>query len=123
MPSLVFACADYASVFSYFSLDCVGYPRHLHSFPTRRSSDLVDPMTLAIVRKMMDEKGLLERDDFDDALREVSADGKVKRSEEHTSELQSLTNLVCRLLLEKKNKQTNNDTPQITVSTYARKRR
>src|SRR5437016_10127643 len=32
------------------------------------------------------------------------------RSEEHTSELQSLTNLVCRLLLEKKKKQeeTNN---------------
>src|SRR5262249_59580053 len=29
------------------------------------------------------------------------------RSEEHTSELQSLTNLVCRLLLEKKKKQTN----------------
>src|SRR5437016_10798528 len=27
---------------------------------------------------------------------------KVHRSEEHTSELQSLTNLVCRLLLEKK---------------------
>src|SRR5438046_6215334 len=27
-----------------------------------------------------------------------------KRSEEHTSELQSLTNLVCRLLLEKKKK-------------------
>src|SRR5437016_5789887 len=27
------------------------------------------------------------------------------RSEEHTSELQSLTNLVCRLLLEKKNKE------------------
>src|SRR5437016_11544507 len=27
---------------------------------------------------------------------------KVTRSEEHTSELQSLTNLVCRLLLEKK---------------------
>src|SRR5262249_56217882 len=27
------------------------------------------------------------------------------RSEEHTSELQSLTNLVCRLLLEKKNQQ------------------
>src|SRR5438093_10153261 len=29
------------------------------------------------------------------------------RSEEHTSELQSLTNLVCRLLLEKKKKYTN----------------
>src|SRR5258706_9962720 len=27
----------------------------------------------------------------------------IERSEEHTSELQSLTNLVCRLLLEKKN--------------------
>src|SRR5438046_4164322 len=29
---------------------------------------------------------------------------KADRSEEHTSELQSLTNLVCRLLLEKKKK-------------------
>src|SRR5438093_8120367 len=34
-------------------------------------------------------------------------DEPFERSEEHTSELQSLTNLVCRLLLEKKkNKQT-----------------
>ena len=31
------------------------------------------------------------------------------RSEEHTSELQSLTNLVCRLLLEKKKKKINNE--------------
>src|ERR1019366_10785418 len=30
------------------------------------------------------------------------------RSEEHTSELQSLTNIVCRLLLEKKKKQNTN---------------
>src|SRR5438046_10434232 len=30
--------------------------------------------------------------------------GNLQRSEEHTSELQSLTNLVCRLLLEKKKK-------------------
>src|SRR5438046_7847212 len=30
-----------------------------------------------------------------------------RRSEEHTSELQSLTNLVCRLLLEKKKKKNN----------------
>src|SRR5438093_7156960 len=30
--------------------------------------------------------------------------GRRARSEEHTSELQSLTNLVCRLLLEKKKK-------------------
>src|SRR5258706_9928606 len=33
--------------------------------------------------------------------------GKDVRSEEHTSELQSLTNLVCRLLLEKKKKKKN----------------
>src|SRR5438477_8112354 len=32
----------------------------------------------------------------------------VIRSEEHTSELQSHVNLVCRLLLEKKKKKTNN---------------
>src|SRR2546427_4323420 len=32
------------------------------------------------------------------------------RSEEHTSELQSQSNLVCRLLLEKKNKDTNRAT-------------
>src|SRR5438046_7915617 len=35
---------------------------------------------------------------------------KAGRSEEHTSELQSLTNLVCRLLLEKKKKQKHNKT-------------
>src|SRR5258706_9035742 len=33
-----------------------------------------------------------------------------RRSEEHTSELQSLTNLVCRLLLEKKKKKTRKGT-------------
>src|SRR5258706_2447978 len=33
------------------------------------------------------------------------------RSEEHTSELQSLTNLVCRLLLEKKKKNNNSIDP------------
>src|SRR5437016_9567547 len=32
----------------------------------------------------------------------IAAEVAKKRSEEHTSELQSLTNLVCRLLLEKK---------------------
>src|SRR5262249_62005529 len=44
-------------------------------------------------RKLITEKASLE-------LRPGS------RSEEHTSELQSLTNLVCRLLLEKKKKNT-----------------
>src|SRR5438093_8681166 len=37
----------------------------------------------------------------EDAMRLLSR--HALRSEEHTSELQSLTNLVCRLLLEKKN--------------------
>src|SRR5258706_8874122 len=35
-----------------------------------------------------------------------------KRSEEHTSELQSLTNLVCRLLLEKKKKKRATSVPE-----------
>src|SRR5688500_19091549 len=35
------------------------------------------------------------------------------RSEEHTSELQSPCNLVCRLLLEKKKKKNNNTNPKI----------
>src|SRR5262249_59574073 len=42
----------------------------------------------------------------------VPRDATGLRSEEHTSELQSLTNLVCRLLLEKKNKQTLGSLPR-----------
>src|SRR5216684_7446388 len=37
-----------------------------------------------------------------------------RRSEEHTSELQSRLHLVCRLLLEKKKKKKMNKTPSIT---------
>src|SRR5438093_8872647 len=37
------------------------------------------------------------------------------RSEEHTSELQSLTNLVCRLLLEKKKKKKNQDKKELKI--------
>src|SRR5688572_32023649 len=37
------------------------------------------------------------------------------RSEEHTSELQSQSNLVCRLLLEKKKTNITNTTPTITT--------
>src|SRR2546427_6397278 len=40
------------------------------------------------------------------------------RSEEHTSELQSQSNLVCRLLLEKKKKQTRHAARTYTVSTH-----
>src|SRR2546430_6251404 len=37
-------------------------------------------------------------------LQESQENANAQRSEEHTSELQSQSNLVCRLLLEKKNK-------------------
>src|SRR5207247_9739183 len=40
-------------------------------------------------------------------LDELEAAGVFARSEEHTSELQSRVDLVCRLLLEKKNKRNN----------------
>src|SRR5437016_8558920 len=40
----------------------------------------------------------------EDPQRVAELEAQVSRSEEHTSELQSLTNLVCRLLLEKKKK-------------------
>src|SRR5436853_2555071 len=40
--------------------------------------------------------------DFPDKIK-ASLAGILQRSEEHTSELQSLRHLVCRLLLEKKN--------------------
>src|SRR5258708_22680675 len=41
---------------------------------------------------------------------------RAERSEEHTSELQSPDHLVCRLLLEKKNK--NQDAPSATAPRY-----
>src|SRR5688500_19376586 len=74
----------------------------LHSFPTRRSSDLFNYAEMAYLiapRPFMVERG--HRDG-------VGVDEWVSyefRSEEHTSELQSPCNLVCRLLLEKKKKQ------------------
>src|SRR5438093_13561375 len=76
-------------------------PRELHSFPTRRSSDLVMPRVreareLLLPAQALEDDGRLRRH-----LRALGR-GEAVRSEEHTSELQSLTNLVCRLLLEKK---------------------
>src|SRR5256886_7595279 len=41
------------------------------------------------------------------------------RSEEHTSELQSQSNLVCRLLLEKKNKQNRKPAPRDVLLPHA----
>src|SRR5438046_8912684 len=50
---------------------------------------------------------------FDEARTTAAAPS---RSEEHTSELQSLTNLVCRLLLEKKKKHKNIQTDHRTTT-------
>src|SRR5205809_5877111 len=62
----------------------------LHSFPTRRSSDLARQPPLAQPPPLRTPPG-------------ASHTGRARlRSEEHTSELQSRLHLVCRLLLEKK---------------------
>src|SRR5256885_5322634 len=45
---------------------------------------------------------------------------RIRRSEEHTSELQSPCNLVCRLLLEKKKTQLSFDRGSITHLVYQR---
>src|SRR5207248_10202392 len=98
-------------------------PRHLHSFPTRRSSDLVLGKEPAVhvrggletlrLRQVVSRQGSQRgqrfgTDRFTESragllgVRQRPARDSVKRSEEHTSELQSPYDLVCRLLLEKK---------------------
>src|SRR5438093_1165882 len=85
-----------------------------HSFPTRRSSDLPEGFLLRFPGGSNDDGGFMRRLAVvtlvvlaANALpRAAEAQTPVpralERSEEHTSELQSLTNLVCRLLLETK---------------------
>src|SRR5688572_31517343 len=100
---------------------CYSYRDHrdLHSFPTRRSSDLSSfPKSTcrACTAHTATPGG------FASVIRPTAGTGRScatarrpstsgphsgGRSEEHTSELQSQSNLVCRLLLEKK-KNTNN---------------
>src|SRR5690606_41776815 len=102
---------------------CARPPALPVSFPTRRSSDL-DSLVLeckrfpmmaerqvVVVREAQHLKTIEGLAGYADnptpttvlvlAYKFKSAD-KRKRSEEHTSELQSRENLVCRLLLEKK---------------------
>src|SRR5206468_11761998 len=94
-------------------------PAHLHCFPTRRSSDLE---TRAEGSAMSDEFRHVYRTELTPvsflarsayvfpqktavvhgARRYTYAQLAERRSEEHTSELQSRSDLVCRLLLEKK---------------------
>src|SRR5947207_2611331 len=75
-----------------------GYLRDLHSFPTRRSSDL-NRQPLRYRQSLWEPPGAMRR--LDPAI--PVAWGGSRRSEEHTSELQSHSDIVCRLLLEKKN--------------------
>src|SRR5437870_8962765 len=91
-----------------FVLRSLGPLRALRSFPTRRSSDLIEPHSGAR-RIIADVVGpVCESGDFlalDRELPEPAAGDLLAapaRSEEHTSELQSRGHLVCRLLLEKK---------------------
>src|SRR5204862_2429793 len=85
--------------------------RDRHSFPTRRSSDL----RLRNQRAGGEEVGEqpLARHGLEDPVAPGEQDERdvgvhvptlkhLRRSEEHTSELQSRRDLVCRLLLEKK---------------------
>src|SRR5262245_64952055 len=77
---------------------CSRSPPDLHSFPTRRSSDLRRAPT-SLAEPSASHAPPRARAGLPAAAPAV----RPLRSEEHTSELQSLRHLVCRLLLEKKN--------------------
>src|SRR5437867_11726761 len=83
--------------------------RFLHSFPTRRSSDLSlfrggEDLLCAMGFGFLDlfDRARVTLAHQQDGHRRVNK-LHLERSEEHTSELQSPYDLVCRLLLEKKN--------------------
>src|SRR5688572_32498327 len=80
-------------------------------FPSRRSSDLARQAALRPAAA-----GLSVRSDTRHHVHvRTRADRPAisTRSEEHTSELQSQSNLVCRLLLEKKKKKKKNKKPPV----------
>src|SRR5437868_12935799 len=80
--------------FYFFFFNWCAAHRDLHSFPTRRSSDLGRPRRA--------EPGLEPAGIAIAPLELGQRAAHPVRSEEHTSELQSRFDLVCRLLLEKK---------------------
>src|SRR5690606_41942704 len=90
-------------------------------FPYRRSSDLRKP-ALYVIRPITKRKKNVEKVSAKPnrissvsnksppvVKNKVQYSNHVSRSEEHTSELQSRENLVCRLLLEKKKKKKNKE--------------
>src|SRR5690242_20985222 len=78
-------------------LYCYATLRDLHSFPTRRSSDL--PLGQLPAER---QHPLHRRAGAEDRGGDAQDEELRPRSEEHTSELQSHVNLVCRLLPDKK---------------------
>src|SRR5690348_17671635 len=105
-------------MFSIFSFYSYCDPRDLHSFPTRRSSDLqfgAECRVTAVPESGAGNCGSPRR--VPTSARAAIHQCKRPtghwniaaslRSEEHTSELQSPVHLVCRLLLEKKKKNNN----------------
>src|SRR5690606_40795704 len=101
------------------SLQWPGLHPELPSFPTRRSSDLLITLKSELAGRMLPaHPDLAARQiaDIEQVSRQAMTDvreavtgyrrprlgSELARSEEHTSELQSRENLVCRLLLEKK---------------------
>src|SRR5690606_41308595 len=102
----------------FFVFLCYGSCHDLHSFPTRRSSDLDEKLhvqrpcpagSLSACRwaRMSSTRASSSLLPLDTRIGlGHSPRRNPTRSEEHTSELQSRENLVCRLLLEKKKSQT-----------------
>src|SRR5690606_41205580 len=98
------------------SLQCPRCHRVPHSLPTRRSSDLYERLDARRMESRLEARIRAhrhgERRTARNLQRRASGDRAEPhrfrprmvdpRSEEHTSELQSRENLVCRLLLEKK---------------------
>src|SRR5690606_42096236 len=110
---LFFSCLSVVSVALFFLLMRRPPPSTL--FPTRRSSDLVGGSGFRIVVGGDLAGGMHHlvtaehRDEIAAGLAPLLQ--QRVRSEEHTSELQSRENLVCRLLLEKKKENTQNSGP------------
>src|SRR5690606_39477534 len=85
-------------------------PLDLHSFPTRRSSDLPAQEPVPAQGQHQPQRGPGAVGLLHEVIERCAQVGRLRvealqpplRSEEHTSELQSRENLVCRLLLEKK---------------------
>src|SRR5439155_22011138 len=96
------------SIPPYSTLQSFVDHRDLHSFPTRRSSDLgienrtTNCATLGLAGQVPTFVQNVTATDINAAIASCGQN-QVVRSEEHTSELQSRGHLVCRLLLEKKN--------------------